>query len=232
MSIFVHYQKCEFQFPVQKEPIWHRFVDRWNHLDAYAYGLVQACFQWKMAPEAYPDFIILASPEASNRTDFQFAHTGGLSPSKFVHTLPNVRSSSLCQVLKWNGPLLCIQNDPHTQVTALREGADLMIGHWNRIWVLSITRNGSNNSFNNLYSSHWFGLSSEYEPESVPMLEIVRPALKEPLLGFPKPKTDAHFLIWLGEDKSPQKPFRLPGNYEIKMPQQAKKTSSKRRVTV
>ena len=120
-------------------------VERWYQLDAFAYGLVQAYTAWKPKLEKPPAMIWLASPEASNETDLQFARGGAQSPAKFVHTLPNVRCSPLCQVMEWAGPVLCIQKDPYTQSHALMEAAAFLEhGSENEfgspIWVLSVFR--------------------------------------------------------------------------------------------
>src|SRR4051794_13717675 len=158
MNVIVAYQSYNFWFPAQMEPLWSHQVERWYQLDAYSYGLAQAYFSWKGQLEDRPDFIILASPEASNRTDFLFAKTGGTSPSKFVHTLPNVRSSSLCQIIGWNGPLLCLQNDPYTLATGLREAADLLVSPFKRIWVLGVTRSVQASSTETYFTVHGFNL--------------------------------------------------------------------------
>jgi hypothetical protein len=83
--------------------------------------------------------MIVASPCASNATDRLFAVNGASSPSKFVHTLPNVRAVSLLQVMAWHGPLLCLQNDPVTvrlaidQALASFESDESL----NNVWIFS-----------------------------------------------------------------------------------------------
>ena len=137
-------KELEFAFPARAEPAWSPKVDRWYQLDAYAYGLAEAYEQWKgsLGGEK-PSMIVLASPGASNETDRQFAQSGGTSPAKFVHTLPNVRSSSLCQVMGWAGPVLCLQRDPETLNHALTEAEALVGDEFPVVWVLSVGREAS-----------------------------------------------------------------------------------------
>ena len=74
-----------------------------------------------------PQQIVLTSPQASNETDFAFAQ-GGLnenhwSPGRFVHTLPSVRLSPLCQAMQWTGPTIYLQQGESSLICALQEAA-------------------------------------------------------------------------------------------------------------
>jgi hypothetical protein len=141
MSSFatLRYERFPFQYPAASEPEWKDKVDRWYQLDAAAFGLAQAGWAWRKQRLTHPpSLILLASPGASNATDRQFALTGATSPARFVHTLPNVRSSSLCQVLDWAGPVLCIQRDPVSRIWALGESVEWLSPQWPEIWVLSM----------------------------------------------------------------------------------------------
>ena len=129
--------KFQFSFPAQVEPSWSKVVDRWYQLDAYAYGLAEFYAQKEKELGPHPGMILLASPGASNETDYDFASTGATSPGKFVHTLPNIRVSPLCQVMNRTGPVLCIQNDPSTIETALIEG-QFLVPEFKRVWVMSV----------------------------------------------------------------------------------------------
>ena len=133
-----HFYQKEFTFPTKAEPLWKNEVDRWYQLDAYSYGMADFYSESGLEKRAKPEILILASPGASNETDSSFALGGAISPGKFVHTLPNVRASSLCQVMKWNGPVLCLQNDPETQVSALIEAAFLSLHEKKTVWVMSV----------------------------------------------------------------------------------------------
>jgi hypothetical protein len=131
MSGTLNYFSYEFRFPVSEPPSWADKVERWYQLDAFAYGLPEAFTHWKATGVLRPELLILASPEGSNRTDFEFAQgfkkTGVGSPSKFVHTLPNSRSSALLQVMEWSGRFICIQNDPATFLSGLELAMDSLV---------------------------------------------------------------------------------------------------------
>lgn len=138
MKPHVQHHSLSFDFPATVEPAWAAKVDRWYQLDAFAYGLSQAWWQLQTELSARPSFILLASPGASNETDWNFARGGATSPSKFVHTLPNVRASALCQVMDWAGPMLCLQNDPETLESAIAEGTRMLGAQWPLIWVMNV----------------------------------------------------------------------------------------------
>jgi hypothetical protein len=114
-----------YSFPRSSPPSWAEKVDRWHQLDAYSFGLIDAYAHLQDRLEA-PEFILLASPSASNDADQAFVLSKAKSPAKMVHTLPNVRSSSLVKFMGWGGPVLCLQKDPQTLLTAIVEGLDLI----------------------------------------------------------------------------------------------------------
>jgi hypothetical protein len=135
----------EFQFPAPNEPAWSPQVERWYQLDAAAYGLVQSYSELNKQLGESPDMMILASPKASNVTDQAFALSGASSPSKFVHTLANVRAAPLLQVMQWGGPVLCVQHDPQTILCGINQAVGFMETDrkLHRVWVLSITDFGA-----------------------------------------------------------------------------------------
>ena len=149
MKIYLrtHREKCVF--PATKTPAWAGLVDRWYQLDAPAYGFAQAYSNSKNELGPHPGLIIIASPRASNTTDRAFASGGAASPSRFVHTLPNIRSVSLLQVMGWHGPLLCVQDDPRT----IRHALDQALAHFESdetlrsVWVVSFVDSVSETSF-------------------------------------------------------------------------------------
>lgn len=123
----------EFAFPNTELPVWHSQVERWYQMDAASYGL---CELWsKSKDQAPPGLIFLASPGGCNEMDLQFVKSGAASPAKFVYTLPSTRSSALLQLMNWQGPLFCVQNDPVTVTSALSEAASLL-PHEKDIWVI------------------------------------------------------------------------------------------------
>lgn len=107
-------------FPATHEPAWAPKVDHWHQLDAPAFCLTE--FMWRRREQLErPVAIFLACEGASNPSDFLFASQGAGSAKKFSHTLPNVRASSLLQVLEWHGHVLCFQNDPLTLHATLEQ---------------------------------------------------------------------------------------------------------------
>ena len=139
----LHFERSTFAFPAVTKPVWSGKVDRWYQLDAMAYGLAEACFQWRQMEAERPSFLLLASRGASNDADRAFVESGAASPAKFVHTLPSVRSSTVCQVMDWHGPMLCLQEDPSTLCTALMEAVKMVCEDVPVVWVLSTWREGS-----------------------------------------------------------------------------------------
>jgi hypothetical protein len=116
------------------EPLWKDDVERWYQIDGPAYGLCEMFWQNKSDLETKPQAVLLNSPEASYKTDLAFCKT--LSPSKFVHTLPNVRSSSLFQLMKWSGPLYSFVR-PSTEI--LEEAKNfLKAGIYDRVWLIDV----------------------------------------------------------------------------------------------
>jgi hypothetical protein len=188
VSVKMNHRQFEFNFPAEKEPEWAAKVDRWYQLDAFAFGLTQACFAWQKSGELgeLPSLLLLACPEASNETDWNFARTGAASPAKFVHTLPSLRASSFCQVMNWSGPMLCFQKDPETIATALSEGAQLLSQQWPVIWVVSVLRDCTGS-----YCAHVFVLRAE-----------MTKAAFEVVPGNARVSQDRYLISWLGAPTS------------------------------
>jgi 3-oxoacyl-(acyl-carrier-protein) synthase len=125
-----------FSHPVKTAPAWASDVERWYQLDAFAFGMADAAHAW--SGDVRPDLVILASAGGSNMTDAEFATAGARSPALFVHSLPNVRSSAFCQVLKWHGPLFCLQSDPDTFEQATGEARRHFRATGETVWVLGV----------------------------------------------------------------------------------------------
>ena len=123
----------------KNQPGWADLVERWYQLDAAAYALAESYWQIKkMLADVQPEFLILASPGASNTTDLDFHKSGMASAAKFVHTLPNVRGTSLYQAMKWHGPMLCLQKGPQTLLSAMGEAMDEFQSQPKEIWLFSV----------------------------------------------------------------------------------------------
>jgi hypothetical protein len=125
----------DFAYPTKNEPIWKDSVERWYQLDAAAYGLCEVFTHSHVTDRRPPGLIVLASPGGSNHTDSLFIEGDAGSPAKFVHTLPNIRVSSLLQVMGWAGPALCLQNDPFSVSTAIAQATILLDNKFCCIWI-------------------------------------------------------------------------------------------------
>lgn len=130
----------DYTYPASTEPEWSSLVERWYQLDAAAYGVSEVYWRHRARLQAAPpQWIFLASPGASNFTDRQFVLSATPSPAKFVHTLPNIRSAALLQVMNWSGQVLCVQNDPATIETALNEAAEMAAESGGDVWLTGST---------------------------------------------------------------------------------------------
>jgi hypothetical protein len=208
--IHVRHLNFRYEHPPKDEPSWKGVVERWYQLDPFAYGLTQAYSVWKSEIPSPPAMILLASPRASNETDFQFAHGGAVSPAKFVHTLPNIRCSPLCQVMEWSGPVLCLQKDPFTTLHALREAAAFLeAGAAAPIWVLTVFRQDGLEIAARLYEAQAFVLTHESHDSEQASLAIMRTSHRDTL------QTDRELQVWLNSG-SGEDPLPLPGGFELR----------------
>jgi hypothetical protein len=211
----LQHHRFGFEHPAKEEPHWKSMVDRWYQLDAYAYGLAQAYSVWKPTLDGPPSIMILASALASNETDLQFAkqlkESGIASASKFVHTLPNIRCSSLCQVMNWNGPVLCFQKDPFTQVQALREALGLLESDPSRhsIWVLSVLNQDIGSR---LFEAQLFVLT-RFEPSASDRYRNFKIGKNQCQVDLPPLQPDQELQEWLDSGVGG---FPLPGGYEVR----------------
>lgn len=149
---------AEILFPPAEKPAWAPLVSRWHQLDGASFALVEAYTSWKQSLQT-PSLIFLASEGASNEADADFVKTGAKSPSKMIHTLPSTRSSPLCQAMGWSGPVLCVQKDPHTFETALKEAQEMVGTEYPVVWVLGAS------------PIHSEGTLKKYRVELVQLLE-------------------------------------------------------------
>jgi hypothetical protein len=154
-------------FPAKSEPAWSTRVERWYQLDAYAFALADTVAAFEKEGVSKPDLILLASPQASNETDHHYVQSGAQSPSKFVHTLPNIRSSSLCQMLEWSGPILCLANDPSTLMSALQEAQLMAQFEHKKIWIFHVSRLSVMQNGIGQYRVDWLELFSKPHEEKM-----------------------------------------------------------------
>ncbi len=103
-----------------REPAWSGKIKRWSQLDAASFIVAEATHQAR-------DFIgnsqqvILLSTQGSGRSDHLFAHHSKISPSYFVHTLPNVRGLAFGSISAWEGPVFCFSQGKYSLVKCFHE---------------------------------------------------------------------------------------------------------------
>jgi len=120
-------------FLLENQPTWSHLVKRWYQLDLAARSLIEFQNYWTSQNPSYleitrkAEVFVFASSEASNATDRHFAGDGGVSPSLFTHTLPNIRAAALFEAIGWEGPLFCLQAGPRTVIQGIIEASELML---------------------------------------------------------------------------------------------------------
>lgn len=134
----LHFHAGDFVFPAREPPAWAAKVERWVQLDSFAFLLPEAFTRWEKSLGSRPSLMLLTGFGASNITDSAFARSGAQSPTKFVHTLPNIRSSSLLAVMGWSGPVLSLHRDPCSLAAGFREA----LRHpQEEVWLWHVTHN-------------------------------------------------------------------------------------------
>ena len=205
-------QTFDYSFPTTEVPAWSPQVDRWYQLDAPAYGLAQAFSAHFLASKTdRPHFLILASAGSSGETDFQFARAEVPSPSKFVHTLPSVRAVPLMQLLQWQGPLLCFQNDPQTWVTGLETALNLCDESTPEIWVV-----GAHFLEESLWRTTFARLmhtGTSLDKQISPSRFLIEPS-KVRKNASRAQTLDSEFWAWLKNQKAG--PFELSSGWELR----------------
>ena len=101
----------------RQEPLWSPQLEQWYQLDDYAFALCELFY--KVKPQF--EYLLLASPQASNATDFDFAVNGACRAQKFVHTLPNIRASMAISLLDQHVSFCCIDGGSETLWQAFEE---------------------------------------------------------------------------------------------------------------
>lgn len=102
------------------EPVWAPEIKRWSQLDKESFVMAEATAR-SLKFLGNPEQVILLSSQGSSPTDFLFAHSNKLSPSYFVHTLPNVRSLVFSKLSGWEGAMFCFSQGKHSLVRFLNE---------------------------------------------------------------------------------------------------------------
>lgn len=102
-------------------PEWASKIKRWSQLDEASLALAEATHQSLEFFSGGFDQLILTSSQGSFFTDRQFVTDTKLSPSNFVHTLPNVRSVVFSILTEWVGPMYCFSQGEHSLVSFFHE---------------------------------------------------------------------------------------------------------------
>lgn len=143
---------------MSQTPDWAESIERWYQLDQPGRALPHAFAELKSRLKS-PGSIFLASPAASNTTDRHFVQSNATSPSKFVHTLPNIRITGLLQLMKWQGPVFTVQAGDATLEVAVREAFEWVCKSQRPAWVIYYEEgiNGAKVSFWELYEQTLLG---------------------------------------------------------------------------
>lgn len=207
MRIVLHNHKIIW--PPPKEPSWASRVERWYQLDAAAYSIAEtfSILQDKISKK--PSLLILASPLGSMETDFQFVR-GNYSPSKFVHTLPNIRSTSLLQLMGWQGPVLCFQNDPFTWLTALIEAIDLIGPNHQEIWVIQFKKTNVQGN----YEVSWAQVLNDFDEGKISQAFLIVSYLKGENVKKYNALKDQDFWEWISKSHC-SRPFLISKEWSL-----------------
>lgn len=125
-AVGINVFKFSVETPALAEPAWAKDVPRWHQLDDVTFAVVEALHQFRERcsgtwQECQPALVWLAARGGSNLADFEFVSRGSRSPSRFVGTLPSIKSSSLALIMNWQGPVLCLQSGDQTAEHGLQE---------------------------------------------------------------------------------------------------------------
>lgn len=142
-----NYHQVSIDLTQPKNSHWENKIERYGQLDECSMALAQATAA--INPQA--NFIILASNGGSQISDLSFIQGEYVAPFKFVHTLPNVRSVAISQLLAWQGPMICVSDDPISLIKGLKEAHYLYKDGISKIWVMNVSRQKEQN-----FNCHFF----------------------------------------------------------------------------
>ncbi|MBA2405289.1 MAG: hypothetical protein H0V66_11005 [Bdellovibrionales bacterium] len=137
MKLNFEYSHHELIPDLTTEPAWAGKIKRFSQLDQESFVVAEVthrCLNFLGKPD---QFIILSS-HGSSQTDFLFAHSNKISPSYFVHTLPNVRSLAFSSLTAWEGPVFCFSQGKHSLVRCLNEIA--LVHHGVKTLILNLNK--------------------------------------------------------------------------------------------
>lgn len=200
--IFARWCAHTLAFPVTVEPEWKNQVERWYQMDGAAFALTATYWHHRPLLNVPPEWMLLASPRASNRTDVQFAAAISPSPAKFVHTLPNIRAACVLQVMGASAQVLCLQKDPITLITALSEAMQMILNGGGPVWVLSVSELGSS------FTGHIFILSREAQHATLKIAKRSAPTMETRVAH------DTALFSWLNRSEQEDRNF-IADDFEI-----------------
>lgn len=119
------------------EPAWAGKIKRWSQLDKESLAVAEATSRY-LPFLGNPQQLIILSSQGSSQTDSLFAHSKKISPSYFVHTLPNVRSLVFSTLTAWEGPVFCFSQGKYSLVRFLHEVAT--VHHQVKTLILNLNR--------------------------------------------------------------------------------------------
>lgn len=117
------YKFCSIQRKMDETPGWADKIKRWSQLDEASYVLAQATFENLDYLKDNFDQLIITSTQGSSKTDHQFVSAEKVSPTHFVHTLPNVRSIVFSLLTAWEGEMFCFTKGKTSLVNFLSRAA-------------------------------------------------------------------------------------------------------------
>lgn len=101
-------------------PLWADKIKRWSQLDSASYVLAEATFLNLDYLKDSFDQLIVVSTQGSSSTDRKFVSDTKISPSHFVHTLPNVRTIVFSLLTGWEGEMYCLTKGEESLVNFLK----------------------------------------------------------------------------------------------------------------
>ncbi len=135
------YRMNEITFDKTQSPEWADKIKRWAQLDEASYAVAEAVWKNRDFLSSGFDQLILTSTQGSSHTDYSFVSDVKISPSHFVHTLPNVRSIVFSILTGWEGPLYCFSKKQHTLVSFLSEAP--LVHKKQKSMVVNVNKTGS-----------------------------------------------------------------------------------------
>lgn len=121
MSLNLSYKLNDISLDKTITPSWAEQIKRWSQLDEASFILAEAVSKnMDFLSESF-DQLIIVTTQGSFHTDRLFVNDSKISPSNFVHTLPNVRSIVFSVLTGWEGPLYCLSQGSQSLTSFFNE---------------------------------------------------------------------------------------------------------------